>query len=150
MNLTDRKFTDARELKRFDINLGSYSVAGLIFSYGDVIDFVDDLKQGVVLVDTCGHHEEVGKTMAAFLRKEIQNNWGITGDAADNLETLGRKLAALRDPTIPFWKSDEWFDMVSALYAQFDGDNISLSMGGGLGETLILRNNGQLEAQSNF
>ena len=25
--------------------------------------------------------------------------------------------------------------MVSALYAQFDGDNISLSMGGGLGET---------------
>ena len=146
MNLTDQKLTDTRKLKRFDINLGSYSIAGLIFSYGDVIDFVDDLKQGVVLVDTCGHDEKAGKNMAAFLRTEIQNNWGITGDAAENLELLGRKLAAFRDPTIPYWKSEEWFDMVSALYAQFDGDNISLSMGGGLGETLILRNDGPLES----
>ena len=146
MNLTDMKLTDNRELKRFDLTLGNYSVSGAICSYGDVIDFVDDLKQGVVLVDTCGHHEEVGKNMAAFLRKEIKNNWGVAGDAADNLEKLGRKLAVMRDPTIPYYKSDEWFDFVSAEYAQFDGDNISLSMGGGLGETLILRNNGQLES----
>ncbi|MBI4147121.1 hypothetical protein HY494_00545 [Candidatus Woesearchaeota archaeon] len=146
MNLTDMKLTDKRELKRFDLNLGNYSVSGAICSYGDVIDFVDDLKQGVVLVDTCGHHEEVGKNVAAFLRTEIKNNWGITGDATNNLENLGRKLAALRNPTIPYWKSDEWFDMVSAEYAQFEGDNISLAMGGGLGETLILRNNGQLES----
>ena len=38
-------------------------------------------------------------------KNEIQNNWGITGDAAENLELLGRKLAAFRDPTIPYWKS---------------------------------------------
>src|SRR3989344_1010493 len=137
--------TDKRELKKFEKELGLYSVAGAICSYGDVIDFVQDLKQGIVLVDTCDHDEAVGKKMTAFLRKEIKEGWGVAGDAADNLEELGRKLAALRDPTIPYWKSDEWFDMVSALYVQFDKESISLSMGGGLGETMILRNDGRLE-----
>ena len=136
---------DNRTITKFERELGLYSVAGVICSYGDVIDFVEDSKCGIVLADTCGHDEAVGKKMAAFLRKEIKGGWGVAGDAADNLEKLGRKLAALRNPAIPYWKSDEWFDMVSALYVQFDKENISLSMGGGLGETLILRNNGSLE-----
>src|SRR3989344_4743431 len=136
---------DKRELKKFEKELGLYYIAGAICSYGDVIDFVEDSKYGVVLVDTCGHDEAVGKNMAAFLSKEINSGWGVAGDAADNLEELGRKLAALRDPTIHYWKSDEWFKMVSALYIQFDKENISLSMGGGMGETVILRNNGILE-----
>src|SRR3989338_9166065 len=137
--------TDKRELKKFEKELGLYSVAGAICSYGDVIDFVQDLKQGIVLVDTCDHDEAVGKKMTAFLRKEIKEGWGVAGDAADNLEELGRKLAALRDPVIPYLKSDEWFDMISALYVQFDKEKISLSMGGGLGETIALRNDGSLE-----
>src|SRR3989344_351558 len=136
---------DKRELKKFERELGLYSVAGAICSYGDVIDFVEDSKSGIIIADTCGHLEEVGKEMAAFLKKEIDEGWGVAGDAADNLEELGRKLAALRDPVIPYLKSDEWFDMISALYVQFDKEKISLSMGGGLGETIALRNDGSLE-----
>jgi len=136
---------DKRELKKFERELGLYSVAGAICSYGDVIDFVEDSKSGIIIADTCGHLEEVGKEMAAFLKKEIDEGWGVAGDAADNLEELGRKLAALRDPVIPYLKSDEWFDMISALYVQFDKEKISLSMGGGLGETIALRNDGRLE-----
>ena|SRR3989338_8748067 len=136
---------DKREIKKFEKELGLYSVAGAICSYGDVIDFVEDSKYGIVLADTCGHDEAVGKSMVAFLQKEIKDGWGVTGDAGGNLEKLGRTLASFRDPTIPYWQSDEWFDMISALYVQFDRENISLSMGGGLGETLILRNNGSLE-----
>ena len=136
---------DKRELKKFERELCLYSTAGAIYSYGDVIDFVEDSKDGIVLVDTCGHDEAVGKNMTAFLRTEINGGWGVAGDAADNLEELGRKLAELRDPTIPYWLSEQWFDMVSALYVQFDKENISLAMGGGLGETLILRNDGSLE-----
>lgn len=138
-------FIDKRELKTFERELGFYSTAGAICSYGDVIDFVEDSKYGVVLVDTCGHDEAVGKNMAAFLKKEINSGWGVAGDAAGNLEELGRKLAGLGDPSIPYRYRDEWFDMVSALYVLFDKENISLSMGGGLGETLILRNDGNLE-----
>ena len=32
---------DTRELKTFERILGDYDVAGAIYSYGDVIDFVD-------------------------------------------------------------------------------------------------------------
>ncbi|MEK6969965.1 MAG: hypothetical protein AABW48_06060 [Nanoarchaeota archaeon] len=136
---------DARRLIIFEKELGLYSAAGAICSYGDVIDFVEGEKQGVVIADTCGHLESCGQKMAQFLRQEIKTGWGIEGDAEQNLEKLGQKLFDLRGgKNRPY--SDEWYDWVSASYTQFSKEKISLAMGGGLGETLILREDCSLES----
>ncbi|MDP3734505.1 MAG: hypothetical protein Q8R37_04710 [Nanoarchaeota archaeon] len=58
---------DERQLVTFDRRLGQYDVAVALCSYCDVLDFVvDEKKQGIVLIDTCGHSKEFGQQMAAF------------------------------------------------------------------------------------
>ncbi len=136
---------DTRKLINFKRILGHYCIAGAICSYGDVIDFVDGEKQGIFIADTCGHREESGIEMSKFIKRKIKSGWGIKGDAEQNLYSLGKELASLRDPNIRPIYSDEWFDFVSASYTQFDRENISLAMGGGLGHTLIFRKDGSLE-----
>ena len=91
---------DERELKLFEKELENYELAGAICSYGDVIDFVEGEKSGIVIIDTCGHRKDSGEKMAAFLQQEISQGWGITGDARSELSKLGEKLAAKRDPKI--------------------------------------------------
>ncbi len=136
---------ETRKLRTFEVQFDEYSVAGAIYSHGDVIDFVQGKKQGIVLVDTCGHIEEFGDSMAKFIRREIEGGWGIENDAEHNLANLGRKLGAMRAPGLDSASSDQWYDWASGSYTQFDSKNISLAMGGGIGETLILRDSGRLE-----
>jgi hypothetical protein len=128
--------SDTRKLLTSELQIGNYSSASMIYSYGDVLDFVDGRKQGIVIVDTPGHVEEVGQQMLQFLRTEIANGWGVSGDALEELLKLGQKLAELHKGTK---YCEHWADYSSASYTQIDGDRITLSMGGGLGETLIVR-----------
>jgi len=139
---------NTRKLKLFEEVLGNYEVSGVIYSGDDVIDFVDSKKQGIVLIDICGPIKGSGERMTEFLREEILKGWGVSGDAKDELLVLGRKLAAKRDPELNSLYNvdgDEWHDFVSGLYLQFNGETISLSTAGGLGRTLILRADGDLE-----
>lgn len=143
---------DKRELKLFEKVLGNYETAVAIYSSGDVIDFVDSKKQGIVLIDTCGSLKEFGDKMAEFLREEISEGWGVSGDARDELLVLKRKLTAKRDPKLnslhgasAYLYNEEWHGYVSGLYLQFDEETVSLSTAGGVGRTLILRANDNLE-----
>lgn len=133
---------DMRKLVLFERSLGRYHLAGAICSYGDVIDFVDGSKQGIVLIDTCGHEKESGENMAAFLQEQISQGWGNGTDAREDLITLGKKLDSFRQPGEEFGRGEEkWYDLVSGLYVQFNDDDVSLSMGSGLGRTLIFKAN---------
>ncbi|MCH8908520.1 MAG: hypothetical protein IH840_15645 [Candidatus Heimdallarchaeota archaeon] len=115
------------------------------FLSGTVIDFVDTPeKQGIVIIDTCGHRKDHGDNMARFLRSEIENGWGINDNAREELSYLGKKLSDSGPDTHDKF-SDLWHDFVSGEYLQFDGDKIYLQMGGGLGSTMIFRNDGELE-----
>lgn len=122
---------DTRKLELFQRRLGEYDIAGAIYSWGDVIGFVESYqKQGIMVIDTCGHFKDYGRDMADFLERKIQEGWGVERGSKEELELFGELLYQLRE-TDEF--IDAWYDYVSASYTQLAVEGISLSMGGGIG-----------------
>ncbi|MFH1455927.1 MAG: hypothetical protein ABIF40_03180 [archaeon] len=130
--------SENRNLITFEKILGQYSIAGALCSNADVVDFVDDTKQGILVVDTCGHNIEDGNEMRNFVRRTIEGGWGIEGNAEQELKKLGQMFNSLRKPGESQFV-DKWYTCVSASYTQFDNDLITIAMGGALGKTYILR-----------
>ncbi len=149
---------DTRKLITFERTLGMYEVAGAICSYGDVIDFVDGEKKGIVIADTTGKMEECGKRMGDFLRKEIKKGWGSSKDGRTEILDLGKKLfiAGVGKPYLDrktqlkvireLSEEDRWWDGVEICYAHMDKEIISLA---GL-RYMIFREEGGVEEIDSF
>lgn len=137
--MEDYPAEETRKLYTFERRIGLYETAGAIASYGDVIDFVDGPRPGIAIVDTCGHEEELGRDMAAFLRREIVDGWAQEGTAEGALMDLGQKLKAMQDPNDERFMPDEFYYYVSAQYCQFEGEDISVAIGGGIGPAVVFR-----------
>ena len=131
---------DERKLLVHQLELGDYDIAFSLYSFGDVIEFVQHPKQGVILIDTCGHQNDFGKQMQSFLKQQIKSGWGSKGDAREELTDLGRKLADVNGPA-KLCEGDDWCDGASGLYVQLNKTNISFSSNGGMGQSFIFRNN---------
>ena len=56
----------------FERNLGIYSIAGAICSYGDAIDFIDGERQGIIIADTCGHVKEFGDEVKKYIPDSVK------------------------------------------------------------------------------
>ncbi|MBU0470223.1 MAG: hypothetical protein KKA62_06125 [Nanoarchaeota archaeon] len=134
-----------RHLKTFERTLGKYRVAGAIYSYGDVIDFVDGEKQGIIIADTCGKRRDYGNKAKKFLKEKIKEGWGSSKDAKTEILDLGRRLALAGTGKAHFeaeYSSEQrWWDCIEFCYAHFDNDLVSLS---GL-RHLIFREEGNTE-----
>jgi len=126
-----------RKLVTFEKILGQYSIAGALCSNADVVDFVDDIKQGVLVIDTCGHNLEDGNEMRKFTRRMIEGGWGIEDNAEEELTKLGSELLSLRKPDDEGF-NDEWYTCVAASYTQFDNDLVTIAMGGWLNNIYLL------------
>jgi len=135
MNYTE----ETRELVTFERNLGLYSAAGAICSHGDVIDFVDGEKQGIIIADTCGKRKDCGDRAGVFLREQIESGWGSSRDVKTEILDLGRRLmiTGVGKPYLDretklkvireFSEEERWWDAIEFCYAHIDKETISLA-----------------------
>ncbi|MBT4538660.1 SpoIIE family protein phosphatase [Candidatus Woesearchaeota archaeon] len=137
---------DERELILFERELGDYNIASAIWSYGDVIDFIDGERKGIVIADTTGHQRDFGDAMKGFLKREIASGWGSRFDARTEILDLGQRLSDEGSKHQKIFDENklrclnDWWNYAGINYAQLE-EKIYLS---GL-YYLLVRRDGDIE-----